>query len=130
MIWKLIFSLSLFGLAMAIGTVYFIPGKIEWMFWLPIFLLCAYLVAKNAPGKYFMHGFFISLVNCVWITSAHVLLFDSFMKLNPEMWAMNNMMPMPTHPRIMMLLTGPVFGIIFGLILGLFAWIASKIVKK
>jgi len=39
-------------------------------------------------------------------------------------------MPLPTHPRIMMLITGPIIGIISGLILGLFAFVASNIVKK
>ena len=39
-------------------------------------------------------------------------------------------MPMPNHPRLMMLITGPIVGIISGLILGLFAFIASKIITK
>lgn len=38
--WKLIFQLSLFGLAMAVATVYVIPSNIEPVFWLVIFLIC------------------------------------------------------------------------------------------
>jgi uncharacterized membrane protein len=52
------------------------------------------------------------------------------MALNPNMMAMNTNMPMPTHPRMMMLIMGPIIGIISGLILGLFAFIASKMIKK
>ena len=128
--WKLIFGLSLFGFAMAPLTAFLIPGKIEPAFWLPVFLLCAYMIAKNAPGKFFLHGFFVSMVNSVWISSAHILFFDSYMKLNPQMWEMNSHMPMPEHPRLMMLIMAPVFGAGFGLILGLFSFIASKIMKK
>jgi uncharacterized membrane protein len=39
-------------------------------------------------------------------------------------------MGMATHPRIMMLITGPIIGIISGLILGLFSVIAAKLLKK
>ncbi|MBI4947234.1 MAG: hypothetical protein HY840_12645 [Bacteroidetes bacterium] len=74
--WKLIFGLSLFGLAMAIATVFVIPNKIEWMFWIPIFIFNAYLIAKNVSGKYFLYGFLVSLMNCVWITPIHMLFFN------------------------------------------------------
>jgi hypothetical protein len=127
--WKLIFRLSLFGLAMAIATVYWIPSRIEPVFWLVIFLICAYIIARNCTGRYFLHGFLTSLVNCIWITSAHVLLYSTYIARHPAEAAMAAKMPLPEHPRLMMLLTGLVAGIIFGLILGLFAFIASKIVK-
>jgi cobalamin synthase len=39
-------------------------------------------------------------------------------------------MPMPEHPRLMMLMMGPAIGIVSGLVLGLFAFIASKWVKN
>jgi hypothetical protein len=128
--WKLIFTLSLFGLAMAIATVFWIPSNIEPIFWLLIFLFCAYQVAKNASDKYFLYGFLISLVNCVWITSVHILFAETYLFNHPNEAAMMQTMPMPDSPRLMMAMTGPVVGIISGLVLGLFSWIASKIVKK
>lgn len=127
--WKLIFQLSLFGLAMAIATVFWIPSNIEPIFWLVIFALCAYWIARGCTGKFFLHGFLVSLVNCVWITGFHVLLFSHYIANHPKEAEMLSTMPMPTHPRWMMLLTGPIVGIISGLILGLFAFIASKIWK-
>ena len=127
---SLIFKLSLFGLAMAFATVYVIPTKIEWIFWLVIFIICAYVIAKQCTEKYFLNGFLVSILNCVWITGAHILMYNTFMSNHPDEVEMMHNMPMPTHPRVMMLLTGPIFGIIFGLILGLFSFIASKLVKK
>jgi len=50
---KLIFRLSIFGLAMAFATVYFIPSNIEPLCWLAIFILCAYLIAKNCTENTF-----------------------------------------------------------------------------
>ena len=115
---------------MAIGTVYFIPGNIELLIWLPIFLICAYVIGKKAPGKYFQHGFMVSLFNCVWITGAHILFSDTYLEGHREEAEMFSQGPMPTHPRLMMLLVGPVFGVIFGLVLGLFSFIAAKMMRK
>jgi len=126
--WRLIFLLSLFGLFMGIATVYFIPSSVEPFCWLIIFLLCAYLIAKNAPGKYFLHGFCLGLANCVWIIAAHILLFDSYASSHTAEIAM--MHNMPYMPKVMMLITGPFVGIASGLIIGLFSFIAGKLVKK
>jgi hypothetical protein len=128
--WKLIFQLSLFGLAMAFGTVYFIPSTIEPLCWLIIFIVCAWFIAKNCTEKYFLNGLFVSLVNCIWITSAHILLYNTYLAGHAQEAEMMTKMPIPNSPRLMMLITGPFIGIISGLILGLFAFIASKIVKK
>jgi hypothetical protein len=128
---KLILLLSLFGLFMAFATVYFIPSNIESILWPIIFIICAYFIAKNAPGKYFLHGFCTSLVNCIYITSAHILLFTQYAAHHAQEMEMSNKMPiMHGHPRQQMLIMGPMIGVISGVVLGLFAFIASKIVKK
>ncbi len=128
--WKLIFSLSLFGLAMAIATVYWIPGSIEWCFWLPIFLYTSWRIALKAPGKYFGHGFLLGLFNCFWVTSAHILFVHTYAANHKEEMDAFSKMPMANHTRMWMAIMGPIVGIISGLILGLFALVASKIMKK
>jgi hypothetical protein len=128
--WKLIFQLSLFGLFMAFATVYWIPTNREPIFWLIIFIICAYIIARNCKDKFFLYGLFVSLVNSIWITTAHVLLFKTYIANHPKEAEMMSGMPLPTHPRIMMLLTGPVVGLVSGLVLGLFAFIASKILRS
>lgn len=61
--WKLILLLSMFGLAMAIATVYVMPSRFEAPFWLVIFVTCAFVIARRAPGKFFLHGFLVGLTN-------------------------------------------------------------------
>jgi len=51
MSWRLILTLSLFGLGMGIATVAFIPSNTEPLFWLAIFVMCAYLIARNASHR-------------------------------------------------------------------------------
>lgn len=128
--WKLILLLSLFGLLMAIATVFVIPSKIEPVCWLAIFIICAYLIAKSCTEKYFLTGFLVSLLNAVWITTIHIILFDTYIANHSQEAAMMTNMPIPVSPRLMMLMTGPVIGILSGLILGLFAFVASKILKN
>ena len=128
--WKLIFQLSLFGLAMGIATVYVIPSKIEQAFWLPIFLYCAYVIAKCAGGKHFVHGLLLGIVNSIWITGAHVLLFDRYVAGHAQEAAMMQNPSIPLSGKAMMAVVGPVIGLISGVVLGLFALLAGKLVKN
>ena len=128
--YKLIFQLSLFGLAMAIATVFWIPSNIEPLYWLVIFSICAYFIALKSSGKYFKSGFWVGIFNCVWITTFHIIFFQTYLSNHPQEAEMLTKMPAPDSPRFMMLLTGPVIGIFSGLILGLFAFIGSRILQK
>ena len=127
MSWKLIFGLSLFGLAMAFATVYVVPSNLEPWIWLGIFVVCAIVIAKRAPKRFFLHGLLVSLVNCVWITAAHYLLYDVYAARHAQEIAMSAQMShMP--PRTMMLVTGPVIGVVSGIVLGFLSWVMSKFV--
>lgn len=126
--WKLVFGLSLFGMAMSIGTVFFISSGIEPIFWLVVFLVSALLIARKAPGRHFLHGLTTGIVNSVWVTSAHVLLFDRYIVSHPREAAMMSSMPLPNSPRAMMTLVGPVIGVVSGTVIGLLALVFSRFV--
>ncbi len=128
--WKLIFQLSVFGLIMAFATIFLIPQMVEPAFWLAIFVFCAYVIVQRVRSRYFLHGFFVSLVNSVWITAAHVLFYKTYAQHHPDMVKMSEGMPVSTHPRLLMLIMGPLFGIVLGLVLGFFCFIASILVSK
>lgn len=127
--WKLIFGLSLFGLAMAIGTVFVIPSNVEPIFWLVIFLVCAFLIARRRPDRHFLHGLLVGIVNSVWVTGAHIIFFSQYIANHPKEAAMMSSMPLPDSPRLMMACVGPIVGVISGAIIGLFAYVAGKLVK-
>jgi hypothetical protein len=124
--WKLIFALSLFGLAMAVASLFGL-GMIEPLLWLVIFIIYAWLIATRAPGKYFLHGFLVSVVNSIWITAIHAAFFTTYVTNNPQMVRGT---PAGMNPRVLMIVMGPVFGAAFGLVAGLFAFIAAKIFRK
>ena len=121
---RLIGKLSLFGLFMGIATVYFITTAIEPVCWALIFVFCAYQIAKYGSANYFLHGFLLGIANCFWITATHILLFHQYLSNHPQEVEMMAKMPLQGHPRLKMLITGPVIGIISGLVLGLFSYLA------
>jgi len=127
--WKLVIQLSIFGLLMALATVFVVPSNAEPFFWLPIFLITAYLIAKQAPGRYFLHGLALGLVNCFWVTAAHILLFNRYIATHPQEAAMMTRMPMPDAPRVMMAMMGPVIGLVSGCVIGLFAFLTHKLLS-
>jgi hypothetical protein len=95
-----------------------------------MFLVCTYIIAKQAPAKPFLHGLFLGLANCVWITASHILLFDRYIANHPREAAIMTSMPLPDSPRLMMAMTGPIVGFVSGLVLGLFALVARKLLKR
>ena len=127
--WKLILQLSLFGLVMGVATVFFISSSVEPFCWLVVFLISAYAIARGAPGRPFLHGVYVGLANSVWVTGAHILLADQYLARHAREAAMMNSMPMPTHPRLMMALMGPVIGLLSGVVLGIFAVVATRLVR-
>lgn len=128
--WKLIFDLSLFGMAMAIGTVFIIPPGIEPAFWLVVFLFSAVVIARKILGQQFLYGLLTGLANCVWVTSAHVLFFNRYISHHPREAAMMSSMPLPSSPRLMMIFVGPVIGVVSGAVIGLLALVFSRFVSR
>ena len=128
--WKLILYLSLFGLVMGIATVYWIPSNVEPFVWLVIFVISAILIARNCRRLPFVHGLLVSVANSVWITAAHVLLFDQYLANHPQEASMMQSMARPDLAREMMAVMGPVIGGISGVVLGIFSLIAFKLVAR
>ncbi len=130
MSWPLVARLSLLGLLMGIATVFVIPSNVEPLCWLVIFAVSAYLIAKRVAGKYFLHGLLVGIANSVWVTAAHVVLFDHYIANHPREAAMMTSMPLPGSPRLMMALVGPVIGIASGLLIGVLAMLVANLVSR
>ena len=127
---KLIFSLSLFGVAVAIASLFGLTRNIEPILWLVIFIFYAVWIAKHIGGKYFLHGFLVSLLNGVWISLIHAAFFSMYIANNPEMMESYQKLPQFISPRVMILITGPIIGMVTGLVAGVFALVAGKVLGK
>lgn len=127
--WKLVFALSLFGLAMGLATVFVVPSRIEPAFWIVIFIVSALAIARTCRSRHFLHGLFAGIFNSVWITAAHVLLYGRYSISHPQEIAMMQSGPIAAPPRLMMVLGGLIVGVVSGCIIGLFAFIAGRLLK-
>ncbi|HEY5084261.1 MAG TPA: hypothetical protein VII48_07070, partial [Rhizomicrobium sp.] len=92
--WPLIFCLSLFGLAMGVGTVFFISSGIEPFLWIAIFLISAYCIARQCAHHRFLHGLIVGVANSVWITATHIVFFTFYMGAHAREAAMMHSMPL------------------------------------
>jgi uncharacterized membrane protein len=126
---KLILRLSMFGLAMAVATVFIVPQRAEAFLWLPIFAYCAYVIAKQVPERPFVHGLLLGVANSMWITAVHVLLFDAYLARHPGEAGMMESMKMPA-PRLVMAVVGPCIGVATGIVIGLFSLAARWILRR
>src|SRR5438132_7993485 len=97
---------------MGVATVFLIPSNIEPVFWLPIFLICAYFIARACARGKFVHGLMLGLVNSVWVTASHIVLFNQYLATHAAEAEMMKTMPLPDSPRVMMTIVGPVIGLV------------------
>jgi hypothetical protein len=128
--WKLILQLSLFGLVMAFATVFVVPSNLEPLLWLPIFIVCAWLIARFAPRLHFLHGLLLGVVNSVWITAAHMAFFDQYLAHHAKEAGMMRSSTTPIPPRLLMACVGPVIGVVSGVLIGLLALVAVWILRR
>jgi hypothetical protein len=128
--WKLIFSLNLFAVVIGTVSLFGWTGHFEWLIWLVVFVIYAWLIARNAPGRFFLHGFMVSLINGVIIGVIHAVFLRFYLLHNLEIALNLRKLPPNLDLRWLTLFVGPIVGALLGIISGLFAWIASKIVRK
>ena len=126
--WKLILGLSLVGLGMAFASVFSITPDIEPICWVAIFLVSTYFVASAAPGKYFLHGFIVCVIDCIFATATQVLLSATYLsrhQLQVDMYEKIHNQTGLTAVQII-LISRPVLGILIGVLVGILALISSK----
>ncbi len=127
--WKLVLQLSMFGLFMAIGTVWFIPWGVEPFCWLAIFIICAIILARKLENRHFVHALMVGVFNSVWMTSFHIIFFDTYIAAHPDEAVQMQSMPFG-GTTLTMLLFGPVIGVVSGAVLGLFTLVARRLTKR
>ena len=86
------------------------------------------MIVRWAPGQLFLHGFVLGLLNCVWVTGAHFILYDTYMANHPQVSEM--MKNSPIDMRTMQLIVGPIVGAVSGVIIGLITLLVGAIVGK
>jgi hypothetical protein len=95
-----------------------------------IFVICAFVIARQAARRPFLHGFLLGIVNSIWVTGAHIIFFQRYISGHPQEAAMMQRMPASLSPRELMAITGPVVGVISGIVIGVLATIVAKVLTS
>jgi len=120
----------MFGLAMGLATIFFIPSGVEPFVWPVIFIVCAYLIAKQASGRPFLHGLLLGIANSIWITAAHILFFDRYLGGHPSEARTTFALAAAYSPKIVMAGLGLLAGLVSGAVIGVLAVLVAKILKS
>jgi hypothetical protein len=129
--WKLIFGLSLFGVAMGFGTVFAISPRVEPFLWPVIFVVCAFVIARQAPRRPFLHGFLLGILNSVWVTGAHMLFFNRYLAGHAQDAEMIRALHASgVVPRAVMAMAGLGVGLIPAAVIGVLAYVVAKALKS
>ena len=130
--WKQILILSSLGLLMSFVTVYWVSAKVEPFLWLIVFFYSAYRLVSNIEKRSFLHGFYLGLINCVWMTVIHIALSGTYLSNHPKEAAQFLKLQSQTGATITtwVLLTNITAGILSALVLGLFTLMAAAYIKR
>lgn len=130
--WKIIFGWSLFGLAMGVGPAFGLAFRTEVILWLMIVVICAFVIARQAPSRTFLHGFLLGVVSGIWFTGAHIVFFDRYAAGNSYEARMMRALDATAGalPRVVMSASGLANGAILGIVLGVLAYLAAKILSR
>jgi len=128
--WKLIFSLSLFSILMGFASVFGLTQSYEWLMWLMIGVLCAWIFAKRVADDFFLHGFYLGIIDGVFNSVIQAIFFSTYLANNPRMVEGLKDMPQGIPPAVIVLIMGPIIGALSGVVFGLLTVIAGKLIKR
>jgi hypothetical protein len=126
--WKLVLQLAVFGIAMGLGTAFFVPSMVEPILWLIVFLLSAYTIARHCVKMRFLNGLLVGLLDSLLKTTVHMVFFSAYVARHPQI-AMIRQMTSAVSPRQLILLSSPIWGLIYGTAIGLLTLLLALFIK-
>src|SRR5438876_7687733 len=110
---RLVLVLSLLGLVVAFGSIVgLIPLGWETSVWAVIALVCAGVLARQAPGKFFLHGFLTGFIAGAVSPLCQALFMNQYLAHNPK--AADVLKSAGMSPAIVAVLGAPVFAAVLG----------------
>ena len=130
--WTLILRLSAMGLALALGSVFFISPNLEPLLWLAVFLYYAYAIGNGTRTWRFVHGLLLGILNSLWVVGARDVFLTRYLGGHPreiQVVSLVHTSGLPLSARWIMSFTGVAVGVIEGIMIGVFAVVAGMMVK-
>ena len=126
---RLVLMLSLFGPLVAIATLLgVIHTGWESAVWAVFAVVCAGVLARQAPGKFFLHGFLTGFIAGAVAPLIQALFINQYLAHNPR--AADTMKSMPgVSPAVLVVIAAPLWGAVVGVATGFLTWIWAKFTR-
>jgi len=128
--WRLIFLLSLLSIVLAIVSILGFVKSSEWMMWLIIGVYCGWQFAGKVTDDFFLHGFYLGILDGVFNSTFKALFFNSYISNNPRMADAFSGLPQDLSPQLVLFIMGPIIGAFSGVAFGVLAFLASRVRKR
>jgi hypothetical protein len=128
--WRLILSLSLFGLLLGISSVLGLTREREWIGWLLIGAYASWKFAIRSREELFLHGFYLGILSGVFSSVVQALFISTYLSSNPRMVEALNALPQGLHPSAVILIMGPIIGTVIGVVFGVTAVVVGRVMKR
>ena len=125
--WRLITSLSLFGIVLGIASVFGFTSGREWLAWLCIGVYSAWRFANRSREELFLHGFYLGILTGCFSSVIQALFISTYLTNNPRMIEALNALPQGLHPAAVVLIMGPIIGTVSGVVFGGLTVIVGKL---
>jgi hypothetical protein len=127
--WRLVLQLSMFGVAMGLGVVFFLSPGISTALWVIFIALSAWAIAKRCARLRFLNGLMAGLICRLAATAAWILFFHSYVVRHPDQMALLQELTPRMSPRHLIELVSPVWGLGLGVVIGLAALLIGVFLK-
>ena len=126
---RLVLMLSLFGPLVAIATLLgVIHTGWESAVWAVIAVVCAGVLARQAPGKFFLHGFLTGFIAGAVAPLIQALFINQYLAHNPRY--ADTMKSMPgVSPAVLAVIAAPLWGAVLGVAIGFLTWVWAKFTR-
>ena len=128
--WRLIISLSVFGVAMGVASVLGFTKGLEPVLWLVIAFFCAVVIARTVRAKHLAHGFLTGVITGGLAPLIQALWFPTYIANNPKVSDQFKQLPPNFSARTLFFVLVPILAIVSGVVLGLLSWVGSKVIKR
>ena len=128
--WRLISILSLLAIALAVASILGFVRSHEWLMWLLVGAFCGWQFAGRVNDDFFLHGFYLGILDGILNSTIKAIFFDSYLAHNPRMVEEFKSLPQDLSPQIVLVIMGPIIGAFSGVAFGVLAVLASKVRRR
>lgn len=127
--WRLMVSLSVFGVLMGGASVFGFTQGIEWLLWLIIALISAFLMARSLQTRFFASAFLTGLLMSLLNGLTQSVFFQTYLAHNVPVAEGFQQFQEGLNPRVFVLFSSVVIGSIYGALIGLLTLLGRKFIK-